>query len=641
MENHEKIKLDKSQGIIILVYNYNKINRNNIPEIFFVIRHNGAGSSVKYMNSKYFDFSFCHDDPILLDDQISINNLRYNINDDTPINIDKILYAKKMKVDLFDPHSDFFNDICFKFTSENNTDVTLDSRIEDYYQNITLCNESLSSHYLGFNYSKTDKILTYRCAYGFYENEAEKNNYIDNIDSKINMIFSTSNIKVITCFSQLFNFKNLIHNYGGILCFSTFIIQIILYIHYCSKGTQPLQEKIFQLFESEKVVEEKNEPNQENIGNTDERLNKNSNFNNGNTNKKENIKIVNIKVEQKIKEKEKEKEGTVKNEQKTIEENKPKGTILKKRKKKKKKKKKTEKKNENPPKEEVSSIRDKSQVQLVVKDINENEIGNGNEENKDNKDNKDIKQNCTNKKEDNKEDAASEISQIYEYNNYDKNEFSYEKALKYDKRNLFQYYWFILKVSHIILRVFCNYEDYNLFSIKLGLLLMTFPINLTFNIFFFTNKNIKNTYINKIDDISTLYTNFINSFASSIFSAIFLIILSILCLTHNSIRSLRKIKDIELAKKKSIWVLRCIKLRICIYYILSLIFLLVFGYYIACFCSIFENTQIELIKVMFTSWALSLVYPFLIYFVSSIFRIIALRCKCILFYGINKILQMI
>ena len=116
------------------------------------------------------------------------------------------------------------------------------------------------------------------------------------------MIFTTSNIKIITCFSQLFNLKNLIHNYGGILCFSTFIMQIILYIHYCCKGTQPLQEKIVQLFESEKVVEEKIEPNQDNNGNTQERFKKNTDFNHSNANEKEIIEIVNIKVEQKIKE---------------------------------------------------------------------------------------------------------------------------------------------------------------------------------------------------------------------------------------------------------------------------------------------------------------------------------------------------
>ena len=80
----------------------------------------------------------------------------------------------------------------------------------------------------------------------------------------------------------------------------------------------------------------------------------------------------------------------------------------------------------------------------------------------------------------------------------DKNEFTYERALKKDKRNFCQYYCFFLKISHVVLSVFCNCEDYNLFTIKLGLLLMTFPINLTFNIFFFTNKNIKSTYIKTI-----------------------------------------------------------------------------------------------------------------------------------------------
>ena len=170
---------------------------------------------------------------------------------------------------------------------------------------------------------------------------------------------------------------------------------------------------------------------------------------------------------------------------------------------------------------------------------------------------------------------------------------------------------------------------------------MTFPINLTANIFFFTSKNIKATYINKIEDISMIYSNLLNTFVSSIFAIIILILLKILCLTHNSIRSLRKIKDVEKAKKKTVWMLRCIKLRITIYYFLSFIFLLIFGYYIGCFCAVFQNAQIELIKSMFTSWLLSLLYPFGIYFVASIFRRIAIRRKIKCFYKINQLFQMI
>ena len=132
-----------------------------------------------------------------------------------------------------------------------------------------------------------------------------------------------------------------------------------------------------------------------------------------------------------------------------------------------------------------------------------------------------------------------------------------------------------------------------------------------------------------------------HSFASSIFATIILVLLKMLCLTHNSIRGLRKIKNIERAKAKSIWLLRCIKIRICIYYVLSLVFLLIFGYYVMCFCTIFENTQLSLIESMFTSWALSLLYPFGICFITSIFRRCSLRFKKKCCYRINQILQMI
>ena len=268
-----KIKLDKNKGIVIIVYNGNKINRNNIPENYFVIRHTSDGSQAKYINSKYYDLSLCHEDPILMDEKIGISELRYTLDDDTPIDIDKIMYAKKLKIDLFDPHSDFLNDICYAFTSEYGTDVTLESRLEDYYQNITLCDESASSHYIEFNYSKTDKTIIYRCAYGFYENEEEKQSYIENIDSKINVVFTSSNIKVITCFSELFNVRNMVTNYGFLICFVTLIIQIILYINFCCKGTKPLEEQIKEMAES---------VDNQNINKTTVNINPNSSGNNTN-----------------------------------------------------------------------------------------------------------------------------------------------------------------------------------------------------------------------------------------------------------------------------------------------------------------------------------------------------------------------
>ena len=595
MEQEEKIKLDKSKGIVIIVFNYNKINLNNIPETFFVIRQTGEDSRIKYINSKTFDLSLCHEDPILLDDTISIYDLRYNLSDNTTVDIDKIIYAKKLKIDLFDPHSDFLNDICFIFTSEYGTDVTLESRLEDYYQNITLCDENSSSHYMEFNYSETEKALTYRCAYGFYENEEERLSYVDNIDSKMKMIFQSSNIKVITCFSELLDIRNFLTNYGAIICILTFIIQIILYIQFCCQGTAPLENQI----KNEILTYIENKKN---------KVDETSVVNNDNDNDNEGItedRLKNDGLENEKKEKE------VIREDKKKKTNKKKGV-------KKVKKKKTK---ANPPKKNKKEGI-KQNNNLVVKNDEAN-----------------LETNKNNQKL-NKKGKTDEKNETYR-DDEELNELPYEKAIEKDKRNFCQYYIFILRAGHVVLNVFFRRDDYNLFSVKLGLLFMLFPINLTFNIFFFTSNKMKETYINKMEDVGTYLKNLLHSFLSSIFSSIILVLLKFLCLTHSTIRKLKKLKTKEEAENKSKWIIRCIKIRICVYYVLSYIFLLVFGYYVACFCAIFKNTQIDLIISMFTSWGLSLLYPFMIYIATSMTRIIGIRCKCKFIYRINQILQMI
>ena len=236
------------------------------------------------------------------------------------------------------------------------------------------------------------------------------------------------------------------------------------------------------------------------------------------------------------------------------------------------------------------------------------------------------------------EDQDSKNQHLYEYDVHELNELPLSKANE-DKRSFCTYYGNILLFSHIVLNVFFIHNDYNLFVVKLGLLFMTFPINLTMNIFFFTNKNIKLTYVKSLDDISTFWRNIDNTVYSSFLSTTLLILLKLICLTHNSVRSLRQITNMKEAKEKSVCILRCIKVRITIYYILSFIFLVIFGYYVLCFCAIFENTQIELVKSTFTSWLISLIYPFIICLITSMIRSAALKCKSRFLWGIKRILQ--
>ena len=607
MESHEKIKLDRNKGIVVLVSDSNNLNKNNISNNYFIIRHNSENSEIKYINSKNFDFSFCSDDPILLEDEINIKNLRYNYTDNTTFDVNTLLYGRKFGIDLFDIYNDFFNDICFKFTSEKGSDVTLESRVEDYYQNITFCDEKESSHYLGYNYSEDKNTITYRCAYGFYKNENEKSSYLDIVDSEIKDLVSVSNVKVITCYKQFLNLKDIITNYGGAICIIVLIIQIICFLLFCFLGIKYIRRQLEYLFYLGSQIIKRKSLIKEATLNIERENDTNSNLNS--TQQKKVPKLNN-----------------------------------------------EEKNDANPPKKNINTENAEDAISIGnnIEEKNINNINKGNKVVEKELKDKYFGSNLTSstirkerpkiKPEFDKEtnaDIKSETSQLYEYENEELNELPYDKAVKNDKRNFCVYYCNILFISHIILNVFFRHRDYNLFVVKLGLLFMTFPINLTFNIFFFTNEKLKLTYVKSMEDISVFWSNISNTIYSSILSSIFLILLKLISLTHNSIRSLRKIKDVDLAKKKSICLLRCIKVRIFVYYFLSFIFLIIFGFYVLCFCAIFENTQIILVKSTFTSWLISLIIPFIICFITSIFRSLAFCCNCKCFYAIKQLLQLL
>ena len=627
MKNHELIKLDINKGIVILVSDSNNLNINNIPDNYFIIRHNSGNAQIKYINSKNFDFSFCNKEPILLEEKININTLKYNSTNDTDsVNIKKILYGRKYGIDLFDPYSDFFNDICFKFTSEKGSDVTLESRVEDYYQNITLCDEKENSHYLGYNYSEDNDIITYRCAFGFYKSENEKSSNLDLIDSEIKTYVSVSNLKVITCYKKFLNLKDLIKNYGGSICILVIIIQFICFLLFCFLGIKYIKKQLEDLFTlGKEIIRRKSLLTENHL--TIENDSK-DHFNN----------FI------------QEKSPKLQNQEKPVS-NPPKNKEI------------SENKDNEIQKEnsieanKVNRQETSGDIKVEIKEENNNEEKKATNERKDIIEDKDFRNKVLDNKlsssvikkskgQFDKEtnidlDMKSESSQLYDYEIDELNELPFDKALKKDKRNFCVYYCNILAVSHIILNLFFRQSDYNLFVVKLGLLFMTFPINLTFNSFFFTNEKIKINYVKSVEDISTFWSNISNTVYSSILSSTFLIILKFISLTHNSIRALRKMKNVELAKKKSVCLLRCIKLRIFIYYILSFAFLIIFGFYVLCFCAIFENTQLILVRSTFTSWLISLLYPFIICFITSLFRSLSFTCESKCLYIVKQLLQML
>ena len=121
-------------------------------------------------------------------------------------------------------------------------------------------------------------------------------------------------------------------------------------------------------------------------------------------------------------------------------------------------------------------------------------------------------------------------------------------------------------------------------------------------------------------------------------------IIKYLSLSEKNVIEMNLNKTIKNKKKKLKILLKYLVIKFTFFFIISFIFLGFFWYYISCFCAIYRNTQIYLLKDTLISYGLSLIYPIFIYLVPGIFRLPALKDKnkkkeCL--YNFSKMLQFI
>ena len=94
-------------------------------------------------------------------------------------------------------------------------------------------------------------------------------------------------------------------------------------------------------------------------------------------------------------------------------------------------------------------------------------------------------------------------------------------------------------------------------------------------------------------------------------------------------------------KKKYNKLIKILEIKYTFFYIISFLLLFLYWYYVTCFCGIYRNTQIHLLKDSLFSFITSLITPFGIYLLPGIFRIWALKQKSEVLFRFSKILQMI
>ena len=203
------------------------------------------------------------------------------------------------------------------------------------------------------------------------------------------------------------------------------------------------------------------------------------------------------------------------------------------------------------------------------------------------------------------------------------NSLTYKAALKFDKRTYFQYYWSLLKKNHLILYSFYPNKDYNSQIIKSFLFFFYYSSGIAVNALFFTDETMHKIYIDS--GLFNFTYQLPQILYSSIISNIINLIIEYLSSSENAIISIKSIKFINSFVKMKI--IKRIKIKYHFFFITTFILLSAFWYYVSCFCSIYNNTQIHLITDSLISFGFSLIYPFFINLIPSMLRISSLRNK--------------
>ena len=530
--------------------------------------------------------------------------------------------AKNQGYNLFDSEDDFYNELCTPYTSENDTDLTLAYRQNYLYK--SLCQDGCV-----FNeYNQDNDRVSCNCDAQTNSTKTSLSNIEFYSSFLFNSFFNTikiSNFMVMKCYKLFFSFKDLFKNVGKILMFLLYLVYIVLMIICLIKKDKLLLNFMMTI------------------------LNYKFHIYNPNINLQKKQLDVNNKMSQSIK-KSLSKSCKSSRSIKTSRTNKSKNKKGKKKSVNEGKNSIKSKKDYNPPIRKKCEDKKKLKTENHYINANINIISLKPKVRKEKKSNessrialnrstlKVLDKSKVDKKEesslfnklaysknDQKNNSQKIIEKQKQLNNYEFNYLDYKKAIALDNRTIFTFYWNLLKEKQLILFAFLPENDYNLRYMKVLIFILSFSLYFTVNAFFFVDDTMDkiNIYSGKF----SILFNLPQIIYSSIITTVLTIILKNLALSMKNILSIKKSKNLKIAREKCKKIKKFLKTKFISFFIIGNILMLFFLYYISCFCSVYKNTQVILIKDTLLSFALSMLYPFGTCMIPGIFRFISLADK--------------
>ena len=564
---------------------------------------NQVGYQVYDDNKTLLDLSLCNDTNI---------QIFYMIKPNSSLDMPLVSSFKDLDIDLLNINDSFFNDICQPYSNSNN-DIILKDRIEDYYQNYSLCDYGCV-----YNETRIDlNVIVCDCKV----NDTLTTNITTDIDTwNYKNIYKSSSFSIINCYNLVFSFNNKKNNIGFWILSALLILHMPFLFAYFLKGIQPIREYLVNEMIENGYIKKK----EGNILLNNNEFNENENYTkkhktfiNNNNQFIPNDKRIKHKILSDVNNIKTDINGSSVNRikyanTKLVDElNNQTNNISIKNKKKKKLKIKNKK-----VKIKKKKLKDENKSVSPTEGITNNEITNI--EQLKNKQNNIINLSLINI------NLKTGESHIKTDSNYVLNVYTFEEASKYDHRQVFHLFYIYLLAKQILFHTFLYKSPLILFPLRFCLLMFIISSDLSLNAIFYFDKYISEKYKKNKNFVSFAFTNNITVILlSTLLGFILLSLFTRLSNTTNDFRNVFRNEEKKIKKDKNYVVteqrkleiqneieliLKKYRIKVILLVVIELMFMIFFWYYVTVFCHVYQSTQLSWLWDSF----LSMIFRFII-----------------------------
>ena len=577
-------------------------------------------------------------------------------------NYELMMEMLEQGINIFDPKSPFYTDICFPYDSPEKKDISLEDRLLVYFPNISLCDP-------GCEIAGVDlENMTAICDCSFQDvssnNDITNNALFEEVTGDIFDKIAESNIYVLKCYKYIF--KYFTRSYGIYIFLVFLIVHVVMVIFFYIIELDAIMKYIFNLTQSYiafinsnankgKAAPPKNH-NLKNLKNIDKKVEtktekkkikkkKSKLFEeidlNLNLNKKEmeeddkhNNSLINFNKKIKINEGGKEMiEHSIVSEQLDPE------VETKKRK----------RKNKDKFKEKKSEVKSEKKTEKSKMEKNKN-VNNKNEKNnkkvlnifKSTESNEMLETIQNDIKKDEKSEKKGKEGDIdfEEYLATDPGDMDYDDAIKLDERSYCQFFADNLKERVLFANTFIEQDPLRPITIKTMVLILTLVFYFFINGFFFNEEYISKVYNLDEDKFFDFIPRSIKRFFYAlVIGEVVEYITEFFFVEEDRIKGTfdREKDNLINLKNEIIEIVNDIKRRNLGFIIVVFILIIFFIYYVLCFNYVYHYSQVEWIKSSIVIILANQILSILLSFFETSFRFLAFKCKSERLYQFSQI----